>query len=293
MRCSEIEAGTALHEVVTREDLPLALHTMKWQTASADALRNLGIPVYSRIEGAVRGLAAATEPRPEWRVPISRQARMSSGANLQGGYWAARELLASLGVPLVEAVQVSSLQSAFSEARRIGYPVVLKNVGLEHKSESGAVVLSITSDVQLAEAWLSLDPGDVPVNFSLEAMAPLEKGIEMIVGARQHRRFGPIVLVGIGGIYAELISDVAVALAPVNEEQAMSLINSLRSSDLLAGLRGRPTVDRRAIASAVAGISRALSFASPIAEIEVNPLLATASGALGLDVLATLRRPRK
>jgi acetate---CoA ligase (ADP-forming) len=116
-----------------------------------------------------------------------------------------------------------------------------------------------------------------PPAVSVERMAPLEDGVELLVGARWDARFGPVALVGLGGVYTEVLRDVAVALAPVDEA------TSARPAPVAAG-RAAPA--RRALAASgarVAAVSRVAAAHPEIAEIEVNPLLALPDGALGLD----------
>jgi acetate---CoA ligase (ADP-forming) len=105
---------------------------------------------------------------------------------------------------------------------------------------------------------------------------------------RRDARFGPVALVGLGGLYTEVLRDVAVALAPVDERTARELLLSLRASRLLRGARGRPAADLAAAAAAVAAVSRVAAAHPEIAEIEVNPLLALPDGALGLDARIVL-----
>jgi hypothetical protein len=122
-----------------------------------------------------------------------------------------------------------------------------------------------------------------PPAFSVERMAPLSEGVELLIGARWDARFGPITLVGLGGLFTEILRDVAVALAPVDEERAAAMLSSLRAAPLLQGARGRPVLDVRAAAAALAALSRAAAEHPEIAAIEVNPLLVLPAGALGLD----------
>jgi acyl-CoA synthetase (NDP forming) len=127
-----------------------------------------------------------------------------------------------------------------------------------------------------------------PPWYSVEALAPLSRGLELIVGARRDPRFGPVLLVGAGGLYAEIVKDVAVALAPVSEAGAEALFRSLRVAPLLGGARGKAAVDVAAAARAAAALSRVAAEHPEIAEIEINPLLALPDGALGLDARIVL-----
>jgi acyl-CoA synthetase (NDP forming) len=114
-------------------------------------------------------------------------------------------------------------------------------------------------------------------------MAPVAEGAELIAGSLSDQRFGPVALVGLGGIYAELLEDTAVALAPVDEAQAEELIRSLRGAPILTGARGRPGLDVPAAARALAALSRLAASRPDLAEIEINPLLVLREGALALD----------
>ena len=127
-----------------------------------------------------------------------------------------------------------------------------------------------------------------PPAFSVEAMAPLAQGVELLIGARWDARFGPIALAGLGGLYTEILHDAAVALAPVDEQRARALILSLRAAPLLQGARGRPPLDVGAAAAALAALSRVAAEHPEIAAIEVNPLLVLPDGALGLDARVEL-----
>jgi len=122
--------------------------------------------------------------------------------------------------------------------------------------------------------------------YSVERMAPVAEGAELIAGCIRDPRFGPVVLVGLGGIYAELLDDTAVALAPVDAAQAEELLRSLKGAAILAGARGRPPLDVRAAAESIAALSRLAASRPDLAEIEINPLLVTPSGALALDARA-------
>ena len=161
--------------------------------------------------------------------------------------------------------------------------MVLKALGLLHKSDAGGVKVGIADAEALAWEWGDMQQRLVPPECSIEAMAPLSKGVELIVGARQDARFGPVAVVGLGGVYAELLEDIAVALAPLDQEGAERLLRSLRGAALLEGARGRPPLDIAAAARAAVALSRLAAARPDIAEIEINPLLVIPQGALGLD----------
>jgi acetate---CoA ligase (ADP-forming) len=128
--------------------------------------------------------------------------------------------------------------------------------------------------------------------YSVERMAPVGEGIELIVGSRRDPRFGPVTLVGMGGLYAELLGDFGVALAPVDENDAERLIRSLRGASLLTGARGRMPLDVPAAARMTAALSRVAAEHPELAELEINPLLVLREGAIGLDARIVVRERR-
>jgi hypothetical protein len=178
---------------------------------------------------------------------------------------------------------VTSADAAVAAAAELGYPVVLKALGLLHKSDAGGVALGLRDAAALIAAAGEMERRLAPPAFSVEEMAPLADGIELLIGARWDARFGPIALVGLGGVFTEILADVAVALAPVDEPQAQAMIASLRAAPLLQGARGRPVLDVGAAAAALAALSRVAAEHPELAAIEVNPLLVLPSGAVGLD----------
>jgi hypothetical protein len=188
-------------------------------------------------------------------------------------------------VLLAEARPVASETELVAAADELGYPLVLKSLAHGHKSDAGGVVLGIGSRFELEAAYASLAERLGP-RCSLERM---ESGdVELIVGTRRDPRFGPLLLVGLGGVYAEVLHDVAVALAPVDVDGAETLLRSLRCAPLLDGARGRPAVDLRAVARAAAALSRLAASTPQILELEVNPLLVNRDGAVAVDARVVL-----
>jgi succinyl-CoA synthetase beta subunit len=179
-------------------------------------------------------------------------------------------------------------QEALAAAAELGYPVALKACHLLHKSDAGGVVLGLDDDEALSGAFENLTTRLCAEELSVEQMASVDDGVELIVGAKRDPRFGAIVLVGVGGVYTEILDDVAVALAPVGEADAERLLRSLRGAPLFDGTRGRLPLDVAAAARAVAAVSRAAAACAAVAELEVNPLLVLPDGAVGLDARVLL-----
>jgi acyl-CoA synthetase (NDP forming) len=288
----EASVAEALADAARTSGRLLLAQTMHPHTSAAEALHRRGVPVYRTIERAVGVLARLVE-RSE-RVP-GGVPRVPPAADpvTGGGYAEARELLAAGGVPFVPARTVTDAEGALAAAGTIGYPVVLKALGLLHKSDAGGVVLGLRDDAALAAAFADLRDRLAPPAFSVERMAPVGDGVELLVGARWDPRFGPVALVGLGGVLTEIISDVAVALAPLDAAHARELLLSLRAAPVLLGVRGRPPVDLDAAAATVAALSEVAAAHPEIAEIEINPLLALPQGALGLDARIVVRQERQ
>ena len=156
---------------------------------------------------------------------------------------------------------------------------MLKALGLLHKSDAGGVALGLADDAAVAAAAADMHARLAPEGYSVETLVDAAGGVELIVGARRDPRFGPLVLVGLGGVYAELLRDVRLALAPAGADELEALLLSLRGAGVLTGARGRPAVDVRAAAEAAAALSRVAAAHPEIAEIEINPLLVTPAGA--------------
>jgi hypothetical protein len=199
-------------------------------------------------------------------------------------------MLAEAGVSFGAARTVGSREAALAAAEELGYPVVLKALGLLHKSDTGGVALGLRNERELGAAFDDLAVRLDPTEFSVETAEDVADGAELLAGARQDARFGPLVVVAAGGTGVEMLRDVAVALAPVDEATAEELVCSLDSAPLLLGARGRPPLDVAAAACAVAALSSFSAAHPEIAEIEVNPLLVrrAGDGAVGLDARLVL-----
>jgi acetate---CoA ligase (ADP-forming) len=283
----EMAAAAQLAEAAAASGKPLVVHTMYASAPPAQALRAAGVPVYRVIESAVDAVAvllADAGPTPPPLPPLPEAAPPLEDTS----YPAARAGLAQAGVPFGAARTIGSREEALAAAAGLGYPVVLKALGVLHKSDVGGVVLDLRDEQELTAALDDLTSRLAPEAFSVEAAEDPSAGFELLAGARRDPRFGPLVVVGAGGIHAETLHDVAVAFAPVDETQAEELILSLTAAPLLVGARGRPRLDLAAAARAVAALSRFAAAHQEVAEVEVNPLLVRHAGVVGLDARIVL-----
>jgi acetate---CoA ligase (ADP-forming) len=275
----ETEVARAIAAAAERGGRPLVVHTMYPESAPAAALRERGVPVYATIDAAVTALAGvAATPPPAARIPPlpPREAPVAAF-----DYWTARRLLAAAGIPLAPAREVGSAVEALAVARELEYPVALKATEPLHKSDAGGVALGIAGPDELAAAFERM--AAIPGRRSVERMVVLDGGVELLIGVRRDARFGPVLAVGLGGVWAEVLDDVAVGLAPIDERGTLALLRSLRGASLLDGGRGREPLDLAAAARAAAGLSLLAAAHPELAAIEVNPLLVGADGAVGLD----------
>ncbi len=205
-------------------------------------------------------------------------------------------LLASAGIPVTAATPVVDAAGAVEAARAFGAAVALKldAVGLAHKSDLGGVALGLRGDDEVRAAALDLlEAGrhhDLVVRGLLvEPMAA--PGVELIIGLRRDPQFGPAVVLGLGGVLAEVMDDVTIRLAPLDEAAATSMLDDLRGARVLHGVRGHPAIDRGALIDMLVAIGRLGVERPDILEIDLNPVIATATGALAVDALVVLEGP--
>ena len=205
----------------------------------------------------------------------------------------AKALFARAGLPVVDERRTTTAEAAAEAATALGFPVVLKldSPDIAHKTEVGGVKLNLGDAAAVREAFDAITAAarrhapDARVDGVLvQRMA--RKGVELILGAKRDPQFGPMVLVGTGGVQAELWRDVALDLAPVTPEGAERMLRSLKGFPLLDGFRGAERADLGAVAAAVAAFSSLVAAAGEeIAEAEINPLIAGPWGCLAVDGL--------
>jgi len=201
------------------------------------------------------------------------------------------QLLSDFGIPVNPARLADDAGSVVLAATGLGYPVVLKTAqpGVLHKTDQRGVYLNLRDESELSAAYEDLSARLGPRVLLSRMVTGL--GTEMMLGIVSDPQFGPLVLLGFGGIHAETLRDVACALPPFDRAMARRLVDSLKHRHLLDGARGLPAGDIEAFCAAAARMSLlAWTLADVIGEIDVNPLLVQSEGCVALDALVTGRR---
>jgi acetyltransferase len=201
--------------------------------------------------------------------------------------------LAQYGITMPKSTLAKDAQSAASAATAIGFPVALKiqSADILHKTEAGGVVLGLASAqaVESAAADLLKSAKAAYPDARIDGFLVQEmvSGVEAIVGARNDALYGPMLLVGSGGILVELLKDAELSMLPVADRDISRMVDKLKLSKLLAGYRGKPPADRKAMEKAIAGLAQFfLDHRARLEDIEINPLMVRADGkgAVAVDV---------
>jgi acetyltransferase len=199
----------------------------------------------------------------------------------------AKSVVAVLGVPTPPRRACNSRAEVRAAVADLPGPVAVKllDAGSTHKSEVGGVQLGVRDEADLERALDALEAAGAR-RFLVESMAA--PGVDLIAGAVRDPVFGPVVLVGLGGVVAEALADVATAPAPLPAAEAAELLGELAARPLLDGFRGGPAVDRAAVGRVVAALGDLLTAHDRLESIEINPLRATADGLVALDAVITV-----
>ena len=206
--------------------------------------------------------------------------------------WEAKALLTAYGVPVPAGLLATSEAEAVAGAGRLGGALAMKAVGsrIRHKTESGLVVLGVTGSDAVAATYrlLAERAGDALEGVLLERMIVGNR--ELLVGFKRDPVFGPVVAFGLGGIFTEVLGDVALALVPPSRHDVAGLLEHIRSKRILEAFRGSPPVDRAALVGVIQAIGRIGLDFPEIAEIDVNPLLIEGDRPVAADALVVLSR---
>lgn len=273
---------------------------------AARLFRKARVPDYrfpERAASALRALVARAEQakRPPFQPPeyedVDRDGALAALAAAERdadgfvGPEVVAKVLAAYGLPLPAQEVVADGTEMLAAADRVGYPLAAKlsSPGVVHKTEVGGVALGVEGSEELVATIASLKEraarADLPSNdfrVLLQAMAP--DGLDVIIGAKRDPQFGPLVMLGSGGIEVELRRDVSFGLAPLDRRAAENMIDSTFIGQRLRAWRGQPARDREAVMEVLLRLSRlACDLTDEIAEIEINPLRVLERGALALD----------
>jgi acetate---CoA ligase (ADP-forming) len=239
-----------------------------------------------------RGQVRAPAVRP---AGAARAAVRSGGGSQASGPWseeAARRLLASTGVPVVPGGLAGSAEEAVEIARRVGLPVALKicSAQITHKSDIGGVALGLASEAEVRAGYEKVRAAGeaVPDAHIDGVLVTLMRsgGTELLAGVTVDPTFGPVLAVGLGGIWVELLHDTSLRLLPVDAAEVKRMLGELRGLPLLQGARGARAADLDAVAWAIAGLGEtARSLNGSLRALEVNPLWVNGDQVEALDVL--------
>jgi acyl-CoA synthetase (NDP forming) len=262
------------------------------------AARSLPVPGTTRVmplfgfpEDAVRALGVATAagramtrelrpvPPPDG-LSLGRVRELVTAALHDGPRWlepdVAAELLGACGITVAEQQVVSGRRNAVLVAKQLGYPVALKRTTGVHKSDTGGVVVDVRNDADARASLRRLGEHTVLVQRMYD-------GVELIVGATQDPRFGPLVMVGPGGVLVELAAEHNLALAPLDSATLDGLLTTPTMTRLLGGFRNRPAVSRAALADLVARVAWLAEHFPEIAELDINPLICAGDELIAVD----------
>lgn len=210
----------------------------------------------------------------------------------------AKQVLAAYGIPVVPTEKAKDAVEAADAARRIGFPVAVKVLSrdITHKTDVGGVELDLSSPEEVAQAVRAIQakaqalaPKARIDGFVVQPMIKRPHAVELIVGATEDAVFGPILMVGHGGVAAEVIDDKALALPPLDPVLAEDALSRTRVDRLLRGYRDRPPAARGAVAEVMVHLSQLIADIDEIGELDVNPLLADAAGVIALDARIVVR----
>ncbi len=265
------------------------------------ALQDLGIPVFRELYRAVECMAAAfarpallsTRERafPQVEVPDLSPTHREILSTQKGPLdeHLSKKILAECGVPTVVEAVAETAEEAVAHAERLGFPVVAKGIvpGGVHKTELGLVRLNLSDWTAVQRAFMELSAKVGKDGWVLiQRQAP--QGLELIFGLVRDPQFGPSVMAGLGGVYAEILADKVFAAGPVSENEARALLRRLKNQKLLTGFRGAKPLDLSCAARILAIISQLGAAFPRIREIDVNPLIVVDGQPLAVDATIVL-----
>jgi len=306
------EAVNKIIEVYNEVEKPLIIFT--WPTGQDYAVEakgkliQAGVPVIEHIPSglwAISALAdwvrATTEKRryPQVQPGDEREKALqyfhATGKKKALTEWRSKQILEAYGIPVTKEILAVSVDQAVAAANKIGYPVAMKIMSpdLLHKSDIGGVMLDIADAQAVEKAYSELleraaekSPAALIEGVLVQEM--LKPGVEMIIGVKKDPVFGPAIILGLGGIFVEVLKDVATRVAPLRKEDARAMLDELKGRALLEGVRGSLPRDTEALVDILVRVSRlAIEMEDLVQEMDINPLIVQprGEGAVAADAL--------
>ena len=262
-----------------------------------DQLRALGIPYFPSTERAFRALKRLNDHARRDFSEASCAPLHAAGLAGHSGVipeYRSKAILAPLGIPFPKGAFCTSIGEAMNAAEAVGYPAAIKaqSAALSHKSDAGGVVLNLANADELRTGWDRLyanvsayDAAIILDGVLLEGMG--ERGVELIIGAKNDPDWGPVILCGFGGVTAEILQDVRLITPGLSLEAITAELHHLKQAPILRGFRGSPALDVEAAAQIIHTLGRILLSEPSIREIDLNPVIIypEGEGAIALDAL--------
>ena len=265
-----------------------------------DGLRALGTPYFPSPERALRaiGLLTASTARSFAKAAIAPMKAIGLPDAGVVAEYKAKAILRPLGITFPASILATNKEAALKAADALNYPVVLKaqSAELSHKSDAGGVIVNVKNAEEIIAAWDKMTsnveaykPGLQLDGILIEAMG--KQGVELIIGAQNDPDWGAVILVGFGGVQAEIYQDVRLLTPDLDKQEIIQALLQLKGAKLLTGFRGSKPVDLDAVADMIVIISRLMVSNPAIAEIDLNPVIALpkGEGAVALDALMLMR----
>ncbi len=270
-------------------------------------LRKLGVPVFGDVYEAVscfgvlyRYYDNISQKRDEpVETPMNIQSMLDTIAEVRKDNrnfllpQEAQALMREAGIPVPRSKIATNIKEAVEFSEEIGYPVVMKIASKDiiHKSDAGGIALDLLNPEEVMDAYQAIMRNarkykpDANIK-GVEIATMVQKGTETIIGARRDHAFGPVIMFGLGGIYVEVMKDVAFRALPLDRREILSMLKDIRSYSLLLGVRGETQRDIESIVDTIIKLGNVITKCEEISDIEINPLTVyeNGKGAMAVDV---------
>lgn len=203
-------------------------------------------------------------------------------------YLKAMDLLESYDIPIVKSSYMTKETQSAQKSAEVGFPLVMKIDCTEpiHKSDEGFVKTDITSVDELEETYIEMKEKaeKQEIGFQGVVLQRQIKGKEVIIGGKRDPQFGPVVLFGQGGIFVEVFKDTSIRVAPINEEEAMKMIEEIKTREILMGARGEEPVNLKKLSEIISKVSELIQENKEIQEMDLNPVIVNSNEAKAVDL---------